>query len=449
MPVLDSEDLKRFIIPAKQPGRLRVALSHEFVELYRGDKDLRIGKILAEKYGCEIVHLGSSVASPADSRVFKTKQYPVKHVGQLPEDYYLLLLKSKLIFHRRGNISLGGFFRWAPSLLKYTIRWKPDLVFENPYMTLTPRSFMTFAASRVLQIPVVYIDCGDIFYKWALKNKIVYPFERAVVRRSAAVITYNEAGKQRFIRKYGYPEDKIYVIPKPIDTKRFSPEVDSRDFRRKYELGRKFVVAYFGRLCANKGARALLDAAEIIRARGADKNIVFLFVGGNLETDQAAEFSAHLKSLNLSNVKLTGWYPNEEMPRAYAGVDVAVFPDLVHPPAFPTVLAESMAAGLPIVIGIKGWESAVPLTDRETAMIIEPSNPVQLADSIQKLKKDARLRKKLSRNVLRFAREQMDYEVITRKYFEIFQKTVNGKITQRPDTRIDSKESRHKELTVR
>ncbi len=422
MPILTLKKLSQAVPPEKSGRRLRIALSHEFVELYRGDKDLKVGKILARDYNCEIVHLGTNIASPADSRIFRTKNYPIDRVGPLPDDYYLLLMKSKLVVHRKGDIGMCGFFRWTPSIIPQLLRWKPDLIFENPYLTLSPRSFMTFMASRILRIPLVYIDCGDIVNIKRWKNRIALPFEKVVVRKSAAVITYNNAGKQRFINKYGYPEDKIHVIPKPVDTSRFSPDIDSRQFRIKYNLDGKFVVAYFGRLCANKGARTLLEAADIMRKRGTDKDIVFLFVGGNLETEHAAEFSRHLKTLNLDNVKITGWYPYDDMPQAYSGVDVAVFPDLVSPPAFPTVLAESMSSGLPIIIGNKGWEHATPLIDGQTGLIIKPGDPRGIADRIELLKDNRRLSQKLAANVLNYARREMNYDNVVAKYYELFLK---------------------------
>jgi len=448
LPILTHEQLKTIVPPAKSDARMRIALSHEFVELYRGDKDLRVGKILAKKYNCEIVHLGTDIASPADSRVFKTAKYPVDNVGPLPDDYYLLLLKTRLIYHRRRNISLGGFFRWTPSIIRQMLRWKPDLVFENPYLTLTPRSYMTFIAANLLKIPKVYIDCGDVISDLKLKNKIVLPLEMQVVRRAAAVITYNMAGKTRFENNYGYPSDKIHVIPKPVDTERFSPKVDGRLFKSKYDLNGKFVAAYFGRLCENKGARYLLDAARIIRQRGAEGEIVFLFVGGNVEAEHAARFQSHLQNTSLKNVRLTGMLPNIDMPSAYAAADIAVFPDVTNLPGFSTVLAESMAAGLPIIIGIKGWESAVPIQDGYNGLIIEPANPAQIADSMERLKNNSQLRETLSRNVLRFAREQMDYKIITRRYFEIFREITGKNRGQITDIQYDRAEDRYKELIV-
>lgn len=448
MPALLPDNLKRFIHPIKDSHRLRIADSHEFVELYRGDKDLRVGKILCQRYDCEFVQLGTDIASPADSRVFKTKIFPVDQVRQLPENYYLLLMKTRLIVHRKGNISLGGFFRWTPGIARQLFRWKPDLILENPYLTLTPRSYMTFFASKLMKIPLVYLDCGDIMPQLTLKHKIVLPFERGVVSQAAAVITYNVEGKKRFINKYGYPSEKIYVIPKPIDTSRFNPNIDCRDFKKRYDLEGKFVVGYFGRLCTNKGARYLLDAADIMRHRRTDKNTTFLFVGGNLEADQADEFKNHLCELKLDNVKLTGMVPNKDMPQAYAAVDVAVYPDFTNLPAFSTVLAESMASNQPIVIGIKGWEDATPIIDGETGLIIQPRNPEQIADKIELLKADHNLRNKLAGNVLRFARQEMDYDEVVARYYDIFCKLTGKNLRDFESRHVDSPKRRLEKTAV-
>jgi len=440
--IIANNKIDSFIPPPKDPDRLRIAVSNEFFELYRGDKDLRIGKNLCRDYGCEIVCLGADIASPADSQVFGSADYAVDQVGELPENFYFLLMKSRLIYHRKGNISLGGFFRWTPGIIGQLLRWKPDLILENPYLSLTPRSYMTFAASRLLNVPIVYLDAGDIMPQLTMKHKIVLPIEKRVINKAAAIITYNREGAKRFVSKYGYPGEKIFVIPKPIDTSRYNPYLDCGGFVEKHSLKNKFIVAYFGRLCTNKGAKYLLDAADIMRARGTDKDIIFLFVGGNIEADQAAEFKNHMRKLNLNNVVLTGMVPNKDMPIAYAAADIAVYPNVTNLPGFSTVLAESMATGLPIIIGIKGWEDAVPIVNEETGLIIESSNPARIADKIELLKGNHILRRELGENVLKFARQKMDYSKVVEKYYGIFTNLVNkpvGSVKHGVNVRVERK----------
>ncbi len=420
MPILNASTLTRYTPPEKTPHRLRILDSHEFVELYRGDKDLRVGKMLVNQYGCEFVQLGTNIASPADAWVFKQLSYPAHVLGSLPDDYYLLLMKSKMVYHRKGSVgSLGGYFRWTPGIIREVCRWKPDVIFENPFLTLTPRSYQTYVAARLLNIPIVYFDSGDILPTIKLKHRLVLPFERPVAHHASRIITYNAAGKQRFMAKYGYPAHRIEVIPKPIDTDTFHPHCNHDDFTRKYNLQGKFVVAYFGRLCAKKGADTLLDAAALMRDRGSDRNTVFLFVGGNIEKQSEATLRKRLEHLDLSTVRLTGMVPHDEMPNAYAGVDVAVFPDATNNPSFTTVLAESMASGLPIIIGNRGWESATPIVDGENGFVVEPRDPRAIADHIELLQKSRNLYHRLGTCVRQFAVEHMAYDKVVRRYYQI------------------------------
>lgn len=441
MPVIAPEQLSSFPVPRKNPNRLRIGLSHEFIELYRGDKDLRVGKLLCQKYGVEIVHFGTDIASPADSRIFSSKYFPSDVLGNIPENYYLLLLKSHLVFHRKGNISLGGFFRYTPGLLPQIVRWQPDLILENPYLTLTPRSYSTSFASFLLSIPLIYLDCGDQLPNLTLKHKLVLPLEKIVARRAAAVITYNEAGRNRFIGKYGIDAQKILVIPKPVDTDCFHSSVDPSKIRRRYGLNDKFVVSYFGRLESNKGARYLLDAAALLKKEKNEAGMAFMFVGGNLESDQAREFLNHLGELKLDNVILCGMVPHDEMPEYYTASDIAVFPDVTNLPGFSTVLAESMASGLPIIIGIAGWESAVPLVDGQTALIIPPRRPDIIVQNLLLLRNKPELRKFLSQNVAAYAKKNMSYDVVVDKYYRLFCGLLNKPKCDRLETIASDKNS--------
>jgi glycosyltransferase involved in cell wall biosynthesis len=424
LPVIAADQLRQFSPPAKSNEKLRIIDSHEFIELYRGDKDLRVGKQLCRDYGCEYVQLGSDISSPADTQFFKTDKFLVDKVGQLPDSYYLLLLKSKVLFHRKGDISLGGFFRWSSSIGKETLRWQPDLIMESPYMTLTPRSYMTHYAARHLNIPLVYVDCGDIIPNLKLKHRICKIFEKPVVNDAAAVITYNEAGKKRFIGKYGYSEERIHVIPKPVDIQRFHPGVESNSFRERYGLTGKFVVAYFGRICKNKGAHYLLEAASIMHRRGTDKGVVFLFVGGSIDSTHAEYFQDKIRHLPMDNIKKTGKIFYDDMPSAYAAADIAVFPDVTNLPGFSTVLAESMAAGLPSIIGNRGWEDATPIKDGLNGIITKPGDAFELAEKIEMLRSNHEIRKAIGTNSLKLAREEMDYDKVVARYYELF-----GKLT--------------------
>jgi glycosyltransferase involved in cell wall biosynthesis len=332
-------------------------------------------------------------------------------------------LRSRLVYFSKANLSLGGFFQFSAGYPGAIKRLKPDIIFENPYTTLTPRSYQTYFAARANRIPMVYVDPGDIPQKGAMK-KLLARMEGPIVRNAGHVIVYNEMGRDRFIKEYGYPAERISVVPKPVDTRRFSPEKDRDKARARLGAGDRFVVAYIGRLSNNKGAAHLLKAAKLLSDAGMSKRFLFAFVGGNITRKDAEDIMTLREKLGMDNVHFTGPVPNSEMSAFQAAADAIVYPDVTNLPGFSTVLAESMAMGKAIIIGIKGFEGAVPLSHMGNAMIIEARNEMKIAESIRTLEGDAALAATLGKNARRYAEENMAWEVQVKIYKSIFERAV-------------------------
>jgi glycosyltransferase involved in cell wall biosynthesis len=70
-------------------------------------------------------------------------------------------------------------------------------------------------------------------------------------------------------------------------------------------------------------------------------------------------------------------------------------------------------------------ESAVPLIDNQTGMIIEPRNPEQIADRIELLLNNVELRKRLGAAVSAYAQRYMDYDKVVAAYYKIFCELTN------------------------
>jgi glycosyltransferase involved in cell wall biosynthesis len=397
---------------------MKILDSHEYIEMYRGDKDLRIGKILVERFGCEYVVLAPAIASPADDRILKTADFPIRYVETLPSGFKLKTLWARTFFFNRDNISLGGFFQITPKYIFEIRNESPDIIFENVYTTLTPRMYMSYFAGRLLDIPIVYLDPGDIPPKGFFKQSLNI-LERRVVKNAAKIITYNELGKNRFMREYGVNSDDIVVIPKPVDTKKFDPKISGDNFRKKIGIEGKFVVGYYGRLDRNKGSEHLIYAAKKIHEMGLN-DIVFMFVGGNIIDSDAKFIKSLVQKFDLDNLHFTGMLAHNEMSQAYAAANMVVYPDVTNLPGFSTVLAESMAMGKSIVIGIKGFEMATPIKHEETGIIIPPRNVGEIVNRVLQVRDDSELRRKLGANIRKFTEENMDWNVVAEKYYEIF-----------------------------
>ena len=388
-----------------------IADSHEFIELYRGDKDLRMGiEILKLREDVKFVSFAPDRPSPTDASRFGITRTVDGPIPELPARFRLELMPSAVL--RFAKKESGGIMSLMPGYGKALCRLRPDVVFESPFSWLTPRSYQTDRAARAMRVPVVYYDPGDDI-PISRKQALLALAEAPVVKRTSRIITYNEAGRDRFVRKYGYPAEKIHVIPKPVDVRRMRPHIDPGAVRQ--ELGVPLdavVVAYLGRLAAYKGSAALLDVAR--RAlENRDRRAHFLFIGGTLSSSQDSAM------YNLPNTTVTGMVANSEVPRVLRAVDVLVFPDVAHPGAFPTAVAEAMAAGKAIIAGVQPGGRHVPLVHQTNALIVDPGCSSQLLAAVEKIVQDDSLRISLGLAVGQYAESEMDYPVQAARYVEL------------------------------
>jgi glycosyltransferase involved in cell wall biosynthesis len=93
---------------------------------------------------------------------------------------------------------------------------------------------------------------------------------------------------------------------------------------------------------------------------------------------------------------------------AYAICEMLVVPSWTE--AFPLVIPEAMAAGLPVIATAVG---AIPdfVTDGEDGFLVPPRDPAALADRISRLLEDERLRRRISERVRERAPREFAIEV--------------------------------------
>jgi phosphatidylinositol alpha-mannosyltransferase len=313
----------------------------------------------------------------------------------------------------------GGIMSVMPTYQVELARLRPDVLLENPYSWLTPRSYQSYLASRWGGFPIVFYDPGDdIPVNW--RQSLLAPAETPIVHHAASIITFNEAGRRRFVSKYGYPASQIHVIPKPVDVASCRYVEPFDDIRREFTAGRAdaFVVAYLGRLTEYKGSAVLLDVARRALTDSRMERMRFVFIGGAVASSQTEA------QYRLPNTHVTGMIPKAEVPRHLKAADVIAFPDLANPGGFSTAISEAMAAGASIVVGLDGESGCVPLADHDTAIVVPPSDPTALAAALCELRDDDALRRSIARRVGHYAEINMDYRIVARKYLEVMRDAI-------------------------
>jgi glycosyltransferase involved in cell wall biosynthesis len=177
----------------------------------------------------------------------------------------------------------------------------------------------------------------------------------------------------------GYNAGKIHVIPNGFDLARFQLDTDARQSLRA-ELGisaKAPLVGLMARYDAQKNHVGFIDAAAMIHRQMPE--VHFVLAGGAIDVN-----NVYLNNLIRSHglgprMHLLG--RRDDMPRLMAALDVLASSSS-YGEAFPNVLGEAMACGVPCVVTDVG-DSAEIVGD--TGQVVQPEDMHGLAKNILKL----------------------------------------------------------------
>ncbi|SUY79728.1 GDP-mannose-dependent alpha-(1-6)-phosphatidylinositol monomannoside mannosyltransferase [Comamonas testosteroni] len=170
----------------------------------------------------------------------------------------------------------------------------------------------------------------------------------------------------------GYAADKLHVIPNGFDLSRFVPDVAARASVRA-ELGLAADVPLVGliaRFDSQKNHCGFVEAAAQVHAQMPD--VHFVLAGTGVDAANIALNSAIAVKGLQARMHLLG--RREDVPRLMASLDVLASSS--HGEAFPNVLGEAMACGVPCVVTDVG-DSAEIVGD--TGCVVAAGDMVGLA----------------------------------------------------------------------
>jgi glycosyltransferase involved in cell wall biosynthesis len=125
-----------------------------------------------------------------------------------------------------------------------------------------------------------------------------------------------------------------HLMPRGVDAELFHPAKRLRD-----PEDRDHVLGFVGRLSIEKNVTLLARVQEELEAMG-HKSFRFLIVGHGGEEGWLRE--------RMPRAEITGVLKGEELSRAYANMDLFVFPS--HTDTFGNVVLEALASGVPAIV---------------------------------------------------------------------------------------------------
>src|SRR5919204_1173136 len=203
-------------------------------------------------------------------------------------------------------------------------------------------------------------------------------------------------------RKYGLPRTRIAAVTQSIDVAHYGRARDIGPYlrrQRRAQLGlHGCVFVYVGRLWAGKGLDYLFAAYQSVREHA--PAISLLLVGDGVDEDRYRALAR-----DLPGIRFSGFVQPRDLPEYYALGDVMVFPTLGDPHGL--VIAEALAAGLPVICTEAAGDIRSRLPDGRAGYVVPAADALTLADRMLRLAADPALRMRLAAEAPRLVAAQV------------------------------------------
>jgi glycosyltransferase involved in cell wall biosynthesis len=321
--------------------------------------------------------------------------------------------------------SLGENFRPVPeSAANYSLseQVKIPLVLRREGVTLFHAPHYVLPPLVTCRSVVTIHDCIHLMFPQYLPGRFALAFARSSIaiaaRRAIRVLTVSESSKRDILRFVDVPPGKIDVIYNAYD-ERFAIEPREEDVmrvRERYQLQDPFVL-YAGNVKPHKNLARLIEAFDLVRARGLD-HLKLVLIGDEISKYAALRRAVHQHHLH-KHVRFLGYMPHETLAVMYRLAGVFVFPSLYEGFGLPPL--EAMASGTPVVTSNV---SSLPEVAGDAALLVDPYDPEAIGDAIYRVLTDEALRCGLRQKGITRAR-QFSWEASVGRVREIYGQ-VNG-----------------------
>ena len=293
-------------------------------------------------------------------------------------------------------------------LSNYLGHHKPDLIHGHSFWYQPADAAARYA--RRHGVPFVF---HPIYYENELRQKWQWQLYKRTVGRAtfaaADVVAVISPFERELIERAGLPVKRFELISPGVDVPALTTP-KSNPFPEISQRGP--VLLSVSRLSQGKGLKAAIKALPDVLHAVPDVQFVLVGEDFGIQSDllQAAQ------SLGVANnVHFAGRLSDDQLIGAYQHAAVLVHPTQYE--AFGIVLAESLAAGTPVVARNV---SAVPYVapDQQAGLLFDKNN--ELADKLITMLKDEVLRERLGQAGQSHVREQFSWDKSIKKITALY-----------------------------
>jgi glycosyltransferase involved in cell wall biosynthesis len=225
-----------------------------------------------------------------------------------------------------------------------------------------------------------YQRLGNAYRKWNVPK---------VVPKAQKILTVSEF-EQRTISAHfsSLPKETLEVVHNGVigHFAPVKPEIQEKT-RNAYGLPEEFML-FLGNTDPKKNLRGVLKALHLIHKKG---KLTLPLVMPDFGEKALERLLTSIDASSLSSqIHLTGYIPNHDLPAIYAKASFFLYPSIRE--SFGLPILEAMACGCPV---LTSNTSSMPEIAGDAALLIDPLDPQELSNAILELLEKPELRQEL------------------------------------------------------
>jgi glycosyltransferase involved in cell wall biosynthesis len=239
---------------------------------------------------------------------------------------------------------------------------------------------------------------------------LYYLYDRTQNRKVDLTLLLSNWAKSEYQGLYSGRTD---TVQSGIDPARFAPGGDRDTIRRRFAYSSEdFVLLWLGIFMPHRRLEDGIEALAHLASRGGS---VKLLLAGSERAYPA--YVASLKALAdklgiRDRIIFTGKVEENEIRDFYSACDAFLFPN--DQQTWGLAVLEAMACGCPVLVS-RGSGVHEILKDQENAILFSPRDPKTLADKIEMLAGNPKLRNDIAGKGMNLARETYNWDQFTRQ----------------------------------
>ena len=206
-----------------------------------------------------------------------------------------------------------------------------------------------------------------------------------IVKKAALILTVSESERECIRSYFSLPDEKVKTVYNGVGS-HFRPITDQsvhEAMRKKYNLPEDYVF-YLGNTDPKKNMEGVMRAISHLRKQG---KLTFRLLMLDIDREYLRRVATRIGDLEILNhIYFCGYIRNEELPAIYSMAKIFLYPSLRE--SFGIPILEAMACGVPV---ITSSTYSMPEVAGDAALLVNPSDPVDIAAKIIQLLEDKAL----------------------------------------------------------